>query len=68
MGKSIYDRGIAGESWAATLYARTQMGWTDRPQQIEVTSKINDLDLNVPMSPKAALDAYMQLLHETSSE
>ena len=65
MGKSIYERGIKGESWAATLYAKTQMGWTERPQQIEVTSKINDLDLNVPMSPKAALDAFMQLLHSS---
>jgi hypothetical protein len=64
MGKSIYDRGIAGEAWAATLYAKTQMGWTDRPQQIEVTNT-NNLDLNVPMSPKEALDAFMEMLHSS---
>ena len=67
MGKSIYDRGIAGEAWAATLYAKTQMGWTDRPQQIEVTNT-NNLDLNVPMSPKEALNAFMEMLHSSGRE
>jgi hypothetical protein len=62
MGKSIYERGIAGESWAATLYAKTQMGWSEKTQ-IETLNR--NVDVSVEMTPKEALDAFMQLLHSS---
>ena len=65
IGKSIYERAIAGESWAATLYAKTQMGWSEK-NQIETLNR--NVDVSVEMTPKEALDAFMQLLHSSGRQ
>ena len=61
VGRSIYDRAIAGESWAATLYAKTQMGWSEK-NKLEVENRNNYTNITVTMTPKEALDAFMQTM------
>lgn len=65
VGRSIYERAIAGESWAATLYAKTQMGWSEK-NKLEVENRNNNTNISLTMTPKEALDAYMQVMQDAT--
>jgi hypothetical protein len=65
VGKSIYERAIAGENWAATLYAKTQMGWREK-QKVEVESKTVNVNVMAATTAKERMDLFMDMVRKAS--
>ena len=65
VGRSIYERAIAGESWAATLTPKLRWDGLEK-NKLEVENCNNNTNISLTMTPKEALDAYMQVMQDAT--
>jgi hypothetical protein len=67
VGKSIFDRAIAGDMTAAIFYAKTQMGWKERVVNEIVGNQDEPLEI-VNMTPAQKLTNFLQSINEKNKK
>lgn len=53
IGKSLFEKAVAGDTTAAIFWAKTQMGWRES-QRMEVDATVSANVTSAPMSPREA--------------
>jgi hypothetical protein len=64
IGESIFQRAKVSDT-LASLVAKTQLGWSEK-NKLEVENRNNNVNISVTMTPKEALDAYLQTLQNAT--